>query len=129
MSFVILVPVIAVLEDTTTIKHAFARSAQLSNRYYGRTLFVLLFLIGLTVAIMIAWGGFVYVLHVILNIPSRAANDKWGTTDFVAVIGGIFAVRMIAPWAVAAVVLMYYDLRSRKEAYDFRLLLEDLWRG
>lgn len=119
-------PVIAVIEENTTISQALQRSVQLGQGYYGRTLFVTLFLMGVFLLFVIVWGGVLVALESAHPQVVVARSDLFGSG---VTIAGIVLARVIAPWGVAAVVLMYYDLRSRKEAYDFRLLLEDLWRG
>lgn len=125
LPFVAFVPVIAVIEENTTFMNAITRSIRLGEGYYGRTLFVLLFFVGVGIALSVVWFFLIGVM-----LPENGAEPPDDNRIFEIIgVTGIGVARTMAPWAIAAMVLLYYDLRSRKEAYDFRPLLEDLWRG
>ena len=106
--WLIFVPIIVVLENTWGIA-AFKRSKNLGKGYYLRT-FLLLALIVLCVYPFIGIVGF----GLGMLLP--------GTAQLLIAIVSI----LVTPLILIVLVLLYYDLRARKEAYDTVALAEDL---
>jgi len=105
----IYVPIVAALEEKPTPLAAVERSWALGIGYYGRTVLALmqaLILGGFLVLIVCVW------------------SERWPHEDFWA---RLFVSRLLIPWVFIAVIVMYYDLRTRKEGYNFRAFVEDLW--
>jgi hypothetical protein len=108
-------PVVAL--ERTTARRALTRSRELGKGYYLRNLgvFLLAALVILTPSFVlgVVWGAIV----ALANLPLPLSH----------IVGGVIGA-LIAPPISVAVVLLYYDLRVRKEAYDSAKLAEDLRR-
>jgi hypothetical protein len=103
------VPIIAALEENTTPLAAVQRSWALGIGYYGRTVLALmqaLLLGGALVLIVCLW------------------TERWPQDDMWA---RLFVTRLLMPWVFITAIVMYFDLRTRKEGYNFRVFVEDLW--
>jgi hypothetical protein len=107
--FMMYAPVITALEEEITPSAVAQRSWTLGMGYFGRALLALL--LGLMI------GG-------VLVLIVSATMHVWPTENTLA---RLFVSRLLIPWLFTATVLMYYDLRSRKEGYNFPALTEDLW--
>lgn|SRR5262249_19747301 len=93
---------------------ALQRSKQLAKGYLGRNFLVL-------VLIVIIGGAIGGILGGILGML--------GLTETFIFRFAILAVQtLIAPFSIIGMILLYYDLRVRKEAYDAAALAEDLRR-
>jgi hypothetical protein len=93
---------------------ALQRSRRLAQGYLGRNFLVLLLLVIIAVVIVgIAVG---------ILIGSQLAATFLGRFVLLAMQ------TLIAPFSIIAMILLYYDLRVRKEAYDAAALAEDLRR-
>lgn len=109
--FMMYAPIITALEKEISPSAVVQRSWTLGIGYFGRAL------LALVLAVFI--GG------LLLGIASPVVH-VWppNENNFRA---RLVVSRLVMPWLFAAAVLMYYDLRSRKEGYNFRALTEDLW--
>lgn len=108
MIWLIFVPIVVVLENTWGIE-ALKRSKNLGKDFFFRTL-------GLLIVIIIVaalFGGIVGAISgaVFGDVPQALL---------------LFIEILVGPLALIMIVLSYYDLRARKEAYDTASLAEDL---
>lgn len=107
---------VVVLERTTALG-ALSRSRQLGKGYYLRNFgIVLLTMVAIwtpSIVLGFVWGLIVGFAH----LPAPLAH----------LVGSVFGA-LAAPPISIAIVLLYYDLRVRKEAYDSAKLAEDLRR-
>ena len=93
---------------------ALQRSKQLAQGYLGRNFLVLILLIIIGAVIGGIVGGILGGLQLTETFLFRFA---------------LLAIQtLIAPFSITAMILLYYDLRVRKEAYDAAALAEDLRR-
>jgi hypothetical protein len=117
-AFFMFVFVITVVEQRTT-PAAFSRSKALGQGYYLRNLGVvgllLLFVFVLMMAAFLIWSA------AMLALPALA--DPWPVS-----IAQALLVAVLVPPVYVGTVLLYYDMRVRKEAYDNTALTEDLMR-
>jgi len=104
-----------VLEDQKVFS-GMGRSKQLGRGNLGKIFLVLLVvgLITFVAAVSFQWGGMAVSL---LAFP----NNRMAATFLVAVLQVIPQV-LIMPFSAAATVLLYYDLRIRKEGFDLEML-------
>ena len=108
MIWLIFVPIVVVLENTWGIE-ALKRSKNLGTDFFFRTL------------------GLLVVLTIISALFGGIVGGATG-----AILGDvpqailIFIEILVAPLVLVMIVLSYYDLRARKEAYDTTSLAEDL---
>lgn len=106
-------PPAVILEGLSGTK-ALQRSKQLAKGYLGRN-FLVLFLMVIIGAVI---GG---ILGAILGLLQLHAT-------FVFRFALVAIQAFIAPFSIIGMILLYYDLRVRKEAYDAAALAEDLRR-
>ena len=95
---------------------AFKRSKEIARDYNWRNLGVLLSILIVLILVFI-------ILGIPLHLLFPKALDDLGMGVFIVVFESVSA-----PLIFIAVVLLYYDLRVRKEAYDAAALAEDLRR-
>ena len=110
MLWFVFVPIVVVLENTWG-KEALKRSKNLGKDFYLRTL-------GLIVIIMCISALFGGIAHAAL------ANFITGFYFHALLLNAIQI--LVQPLTLIMIVLSYYDLRVRKEAYDIATLAEDL---
>ena len=104
--------------ERASLKKVFRRSAELGRGYYGRNLAVYLCAYVLSGLSAIACGqGLQHVLTDNLSLPRTLAA---GTSQCVTLL--------FAPYASSVLVLLYYDMRARKEAFDSAKFAEDFRR-
>lgn len=103
-------PIIVVLERQSAVR-ALGRSKSLGSGYHMRTAGLLLGLLGLLVL-----GGLLVGL-----LLQQVFGDLFAFT-----MGQLLWQVCCTPVIVSTLILMYYDLRVRKEAYDTAGLAEDL---
>ena len=108
----------AVVLERRPMVAAFKRSMDLGRGYYARNLFVALLAYALTMV-----GGTVLTMTVTLLL-TKGAGLSWN----VSLRAGELAALIFGPFSPAVIVLIYYDMRARKEAYDSAKLAEDLHR-
>jgi len=108
-------PCVVVLEGLGGLT-ALKRSKAIGQGYNWRNL-------GIIVLLIVIW----IVIYVILAVPFVLlfphAVGHFGARLFEVIVGSLGA-----PLTIIGIVLMYYDLRVRKEAYDAAALAEDLRR-
>lgn len=112
-------PIVAVLEGVTG-RAAFTRSAALSRSFYWRNVKVLLLFL------CVLWSVFA-LSGVVMGVVAAVSGGSLMTERITRTLLMLVMVSLY-PWMFAALTLMYYDLRVRKEAYDLRALAEDLRR-
>ncbi len=113
--WLIFVPAVVVLEGTWGF-NALKRSKALSKGYclrifgIGVVLFIFFFVI----------GG---VIGAVFGLVFPHLVEEWQFRLLLTVIQ-----TLVQPTGIIAVIILYYDLRARKEAYDNTALAEDLKR-
>jgi hypothetical protein len=117
------VPIVLVLEGGQ-ISDAFRRSRQLvagsSWRVFGNVMLINLILL------TIIYGA-IFILGVLIGLLMAATgNATTSPVTLVAEIGGLIMTYALYPVLFVALVLMYFDLRVRKEAYDSMTLASEL---
>lgn len=109
------------LEGVGGVK-ALQRSKSLAQGYLGRNflVLVLLIIIGAVVGGLVGGilGGTLEVLRQALHVQAT----------FVLRLVLVAVQTLVASFSIVALILLYYDLRARKEAYDAAALAEDLRR-
>jgi hypothetical protein len=115
MFWFILAPVVVILDGKWGLQ-ALQRSKTLASGYHMRTLGIIL----LWMLVSIVLGG---VVGGVLGVIAAAAE-----APFLLVLG-ITAIQLFFQvFIIVTLILMYYDLRVRKEAYNTSGLAEDLAR-
>jgi len=114
----------ALVVDGKSGTAALKRSWDLSNGY-GWRIFGILFITGIIVGIiaLVTILAFSLLLRV---VSSGQLSSSFGL--MIGTFGGIMAV-LLMPIMVLVIVLLYYDLRIRKEGFDLQMLAQDLARG
>jgi hypothetical protein len=114
-SWFIVAPVVVVLEGRRG-RHALTRSKQLGKGFYLRSLaiFAVLSAIGSVV------GG------VVGGIAGLLAGEFFNGSPWPVIIATSAIQAMLTPASLVAVVLIYYDLRVRKEGFSMTQLSEEL---
>lgn len=99
---------------------AIQRSRQLISGHWGRA-FVLMFLVGVLGAILQMIPVSIITALLKESAAGQALSVAWQ---------GI-ANTVVTPFSTAALILLYYDLRIRKEAFDLEVLAENMsrWGG
>jgi len=108
----------ALVLERRPILDAFRRSAELGRGYYVRNLFIAIVAIVLT--LFLGTVVVVIVTMLLTQVAGLSPGFALGVGQTVALVFG--------PFATSVVVLLYYDMRARKEAYDSAKLAEDLHR-
>jgi hypothetical protein len=110
-----LAPAVLVVEDARGTK-AVRRSWRLTGGHFWRVLGTLI-LAGLISAIGAA----------IIQIPAELAAVALGPDGWpVSALGSALASALITPFSLLIVVLLYFDLRVRKEGYDIEVMAQEL---
>ena len=94
---------------------AFKRSKKLGDGYHWRDFGIMAVVLLAALSVMIVYEGMMVGFAEPMNVALRAAIDTLFITLFI-------------PLFYVCMVLLYYDLRARKEAYDSTALTEDLLR-
>ncbi len=115
LAWVIIVGPVVILEGTWGV-NAFKRSKSLGRGYYLRNA-------GLLMILIVMSGLIGQLLRVLGNIIAATFDfvENWVINLFLLPLSEVFA-----PILLISTILMYYDLRVRKEAYDNAALAEDL---
>lgn len=126
MLWFVFAPIIVVLEGRSSVA-ALRRSKMLVKGYFVKTFVI----VGLLTAAVLAWGaiGGVIIggLQVALQTLVRSAGHS-GMIEPVTWTLEYAVICLISPLVFIALILMYYDLRARKEAYDNTVLAAELAR-
>jgi hypothetical protein len=110
-----LAPAVLVVEDVRGTK-AVGRSWRLTNGHFWRVLGTLI-LSGLIAAVGAA----------IIQIPTEFAAVALGPDGWpVSALGAALASVLITPFSLLIVVLLYFDLRVRKEGFDIEVMAQEL---
>ncbi len=110
-----LAPAVLVVEDVRGTK-AVARSWRLTHGHSWRVLGTLI-LSGL----ISAFGA------AIIQIPAEFAAGALGPDGWpISALGSAVASALITPFSLLIVVLLYFDLRVRKEGYDIEVMAQEL---
>lgn len=95
---------------------AFGRSWSLASGHFWR-LFVTLILAGLISGIV----------SVILTIPTEAVATGLGTDGWpIRALGQSLGTVLVTPFSTLIIVLLYFDLRIRKEGFDIEVMAQEL---
>lgn len=114
---------VVVLEGESGIK-ALKRAMSLSKGHYWR-------LLGLILLLSLLIFALVFVASLVFGFVLAAVEAVFGTGVLdvaIAVLLGALLQGVMYPLFFIAIVLLYYDLRARKEAYDVEMLSEDMMR-
>jgi hypothetical protein len=105
--------------ESTTVRGALKRSRELGRGFYLRNMavFMLVFIVAMTPLLLM--GGMFGAVQAMTNNPT--------VLMVMHVVGVLAGVAVTLPIYVATI-LLYYDMRVRKEAYDSTTLAEDLKR-
>lgn len=114
-------PPAVMLEGLGGIK-ALQRSKRLAQGFLGRNFVVLLLLMIIGGVVGGLAGG---ILGVIVELVRQASNID---VTFIARVLLVATQTLIGSFSLIAMIILYYDLRARKEAYDAAALAEDLRR-
>jgi hypothetical protein len=112
----------AVLLEHLKGRPAIRRSVQLSQGYLGRIFVALLLGITVTYAMDLLFQGPFYVSIAVMKI-----KGKLPTSLILALsVSGAIGAAITSPLTMIALVLIYYDTRIRKEAFDLQQLMSSL---
>jgi hypothetical protein len=119
-------PLVVVLEGRSTMA-ALRRSKMLAKGF----LLKILVIVALLMAVAAAWGAVggivVTAMEMALQALGRSVEHS-GLIQFFVWILEFGLIALPAPLTYIALVLMYYDVRARKEAYDNTVLAAELAR-
>ena len=101
---------------------ALQRSKRLAQGFLGRNFLVLLLLVIIGAVVGGLVGG---TFGVIVGVAERVLHVQ---ATFVLRLVIVVVQTLTASFSIVALILLYYDLRARKEAYDAAALAEDLRR-
>jgi hypothetical protein len=110
-----LAPAILVVEDVRGTS-AVGRSWNLTNGHFWRVLGTM-FLAGL-----ISTVGVAVVTLPTEFLAATMATDGW----FISTVGQVVASVVTTPFSILIIVLLYFDLRVRKEGYDIEVMSQEL---
>ncbi len=113
----------SIVVEKLSAREAMRRSKALTSGNLSKV-FGLLFVVGIIsiiVNMFISWAG-VFVAGQLAG--ESAAANVW-IRQFFEIIGQI----LVMPIGTAAIILLYYDLRIRKEGFDLEMLLESVGGG
>jgi hypothetical protein len=106
------------------------RSGQLASGNYWR-IFVVLLLAGIfnfIISALFQFGGAILFTHTNPFVPATGASVSTGAAVAASLLEGI-GTCLATPIAVIAAVMLYYDIRVRKEGFDIELLAQSLGQG
>lgn len=109
---------LVVLEDRSPTD-AMSRSAELVRGYWGRV-FVTMLLLSLIV-VVIQWA-----ITAPVNLIGQAVFGGGALSLGVAQLVSVLVQMIVLPLSVTGLVVLYYDLRVRKEAFDLQLLMTEI---
>ena len=110
-----LTPAVVVVEDVRGTK-AVGRSWRLTDGHFWRVL-----------ATLILSGIISFVGAAIIQIPTEVIATMLGPEGWpVSALGAALATVLITPFSLLIVVLLYFDLRVRKEGYDIEVMAQEL---
>jgi hypothetical protein len=116
--FMLVVPV-AMLEELSA-RRAMRRSRQLGKGHYLRNLGVLLGIYGVVMALHVLGVGLVGVIAMPMW---PVASDAW-----ILELTAALAKCLTGPIFTISAILIYFDMRARKEAHGFSMMGQDLMR-
>jgi len=115
----------AVLEDKPAVE-AIRRGMELTKGNLGRVAVVLLLFVIINWVAAIIFQTPAWIAFAVVGIQ-QGAFPVWGM--MLARIGQFLATILAGPMLTIALSLLYFDLRMRKEAFDLKLMMEDLGGG
>ncbi len=80
--------------------------------------------LGIIIVVLIISG----IVSLILAVPFTILTEATQVLAF-AILGDVLASVVVAPFTAIAFILLYFDLRIRKEGYDLEVLAHDLGSG
>ncbi len=111
IGWAVVVPVMFI--ETTGLIAAMGRSWRLVEGHWWRTLLIIFLIFILVYAARIALGGFILLCQILLQIILSSVAASWIFAAASAVIDSL-----VTPILQIAVVLIYFDLRVRREGLD-----------
>jgi hypothetical protein len=112
----------AVLLEDAKGRAAIRRSVQLSRGRRGQIFVAILLGIVITYAMAFLFQGPFYVGIAVMKIKGQLPNWLILGTSVSSTVGGVIA----GPLLMIILVLLYYDLRIRKEAFDLQQMMNSL---
>jgi hypothetical protein len=116
-------PAAVVLENQSGAA-ALKRSANLGKGYHWRNAGVVVVWFSITIMAYLILVLLFTAIGALLGIDIKQGFEHWGFRTGLAVL----IMGLLYPLIFIGIILLYYDLRVRKEAYDVRALAEDLRR-
>ena len=113
------VAVPAMMLEKLGARGAASRSWQLTKGNLGRAFLVLLLMVIITYTVMAVFQGPFFVAAILTADHGQPTLWLMGLSTVMGGIGGALA----APLLMIGLVLLYYDIRVRKEAFDLQLLM------
>src|SRR5581483_8886698 len=109
----------AMMLEQLRARQAASRSGQLMKGNLGRAFLLLLLMVIITYTVMAVFQGPFFVAAVMTAQNGQPALWLMGLSTVMGGLGGALA----APLLMIGLVLLYYDIRIRKEAFDLQLLM------
>jgi uncharacterized membrane protein len=113
------VSVPALMLEDLKAREAARRSGQLIKGNFGRAFLLLLLMVIITYAVMAVFQGPFFVAALVTAEHGQPSVWLLGLSSVFGALGGALA----APLLMIGLVLLYYDIRVRKEAFDLQLLM------
>jgi hypothetical protein len=113
------VAVPALMLENLKAREASRRSVRLMKGNLGRAFLVVLLMVLVTYTVMFIFQGPFLVAAVFMSSHGQPNYLMMGLGSVLGAVGGALA----APLLMIGLVLLYYDIRVRKEAFDLQLLM------
>lgn len=113
------VAVPSMMLESLRARQAARRSGQLMKGNFGRAFLLLLLVFIITYTVMAIFQGPFFVAGILTAQHGQASVWLMGLGSVLGALGGALA----APLIMIGLVLLYYDIRVRKEAFDLQLLM------
>ncbi len=120
-AWILLATPVVILERQANLA-ALRRSKQLGDGFHWRNIGVLLVLGAILIVFWLLWFAVAWTVSEMFLIDT---SGEWNSWD--RYLSALFQA-VAEPAVIVALVLIYYDMRIRKEAYDITLLGQDLRR-
>ena len=113
------VAVPALMLENLKAREASRRSVHLMKGNLGRAFLVVLLMVLVTYTVMFIFQGPFFVAAVFMSSHGQPSYWMMGLGSVLGAVGGALG----APLLMIGLVLLYYDIRVRKEAFDLQLLM------
>ena len=113
------VSVPALMLENLRARQAARRSGQLVKGNFGRAFLLVLLMMIITYTLMAVFQGPFFIAAILTAEHGQPSVWLMGLSSVFGAVGGALA----APLLMIGLVLLYYDIRVRKEAFDLQLLM------